>query len=110
MDKVRDARNADHGPGDPEASHGPPGLPCPACGLRFPVSIEALLSDLPIACPACGLALSVHREKSEESLDALRRVREAIQDAEAARAAAMPGSQGRSSTRRRRRSRDPQEG
>jgi predicted nucleic acid-binding Zn-ribbon protein len=85
-------------------------LPCPSCGLRFPVSIEELLSGQPIACPACGLALRVHREKSEASLEALRRVCDAVKDAEAARAAAMPGSRTRGSTRRRRRSRDLQEG
>jgi hypothetical protein len=110
MENARRARDADRVPGDPDAPSGPPGLPCPSCGLRFPVSIEGLLSDQPITCPACGLALTVHREKSEDSLKALRRVSDGIKDAEAAQAAALPGSRTRGPARRRSRSRGPQEG
>ncbi|MBI5179432.1 MAG: hypothetical protein HZA04_09275 [Nitrospinae bacterium] len=55
-----------------------PGLGCPQCGFRIPISIQMLLSGQPIGCPACHLELRVNREESKETLNALEKVAEAI--------------------------------
>lgn len=50
---------------------GQPGLTCPRCREKFPISIPMLLSGQPIFCPHCLLRLDVDKAKSEQSLKAL---------------------------------------
>jgi hypothetical protein len=50
---------------------GVPGLPCPQCGQRLVVSMEALMSLQPVVC-VCGLTLRVDVERSRETLHDLR--------------------------------------
>lgn len=60
-----------------------PGLDCPRCNFRIIISIEMLLSGDPVVCPNCGLKLSVDQEKSNACLNALRKVNNAVKEAEA---------------------------
>lgn len=64
-----------------QAQHG---LPCPQCSFLIPVTMDMLLKAAfqPIRCPNCGLQLRVDAEKSKESLDDLRKLREGIRAAE----------------------------
>lgn len=55
-----------------------PGINCPQCGHKFPVSIEILLTSQAIYCPACNLKLELNREKSKEALEAMEKVYRAI--------------------------------
>lgn len=48
-----------------------PGLTCPRCLHRIPVSIGMLLSGGPVICSRCFLQLGIDRERSKESLAAL---------------------------------------
>jgi len=64
------------------AAGGSPGITCPRCGLRFPVSIPQLLAADAISCSHCGLRLSVDQEKSGEALELLRRLEQGITPAQ----------------------------
>lgn len=55
-----------------------PGINCPQCGHKFPVSIEILLSLQPIYCPSCNLKLELNKEKSKEALEAMEKMWRAI--------------------------------
>jgi transcription elongation factor Elf1 len=66
----------------------PPGLDCPKCRFRMPVSIQMLLSGQPVVCPSCGLRLTIERERSKACLDELRKVHDAVARVEKARGVA----------------------
>ncbi|SRR6266536_3078364 len=51
-----------------------PGLTCPRCSFRILISISMLLSEKTICCPNCNLELKVDKERSQESLNALRKL------------------------------------
>ena len=58
-----------------------PGLVCPECNFKMPISIDMLLSGSPIECPSCGLKLSVEQEASKPILDRLRKLDGLIKNA-----------------------------
>ena len=62
----------------PNIDHNP-GINCPQCANKFPVSIEILLTSHAIYCPACNLNLELNREKSKEALEAMEKVYRATQ-------------------------------
>jgi hypothetical protein len=64
---------------------GNPGLECPNCKQLIKISIQSLLSGLPIPCPHCGLELSVDKNKSKETLEILSEVQIAIDKIEQAK-------------------------
>jgi hypothetical protein len=51
-----------------------PGLNCPRCATRFPVTIPQLLSGQPIFCPSCKLQLNLDRSKSSQALESLNKL------------------------------------
>ncbi len=59
------------------------GLPCPECGVVIAMTLDRLLSPRPLVCPGCCLEIQINREKSEKSLDAVRKIKDAIQNLEA---------------------------
>lgn len=60
-----------------------PGLDCPECGHRIPVTIHNLLHDKSIICGHCLLELDVDRDKSKPSLEALSRLDQGFSRAQA---------------------------
>ncbi len=56
-----------------------PGVPCPDCNFRIPVTIPMLLMNDAIFCNSCGLKLSIDREQSEEGLKLLQNLNEAVE-------------------------------
>lgn len=59
-----------------------PGLDCPECGFRIMITMTGLLSGEPVVCPACSLLLHIHQEESKECLDEVRKLDEALKEAE----------------------------
>jgi DNA-directed RNA polymerase subunit RPC12/RpoP len=51
-----------------------PGIQCPRCQHRIEVSIPVLLSGMPIYCQNCSLELTINREKSADSIDAMNKL------------------------------------
>ena len=51
-----------------------PGINCPKCAHKFPVTIEQLLASNFIICPSCALRLELNREKSKEALEAMEKL------------------------------------
>lgn len=51
-----------------------PGINCPKCGHKFPVTIEQLLTSESIICPSCALKLELNKEKSKEALEAMEKL------------------------------------
>ena len=60
-----------------------PGLDCPECGHRIPVTIHNLLHDKSIICGHCLLELAVDTDKSKASMDALSRLDQGLNRAQA---------------------------
>jgi hypothetical protein len=52
-----------------------PGIPCPNCQERLVVTLEQILSGVPIAC-RCGLKLRVDESQSQDTLRDLRILRD----------------------------------
>lgn len=67
---------------DPDQPAQTPGLDCPECGARIPVTMEMLLHETAIECGNCGLKLAVDREKSKESLVLLKTLEKDLKKAE----------------------------
>lgn len=59
-----------------------PGLVCPECSFKIPISIDMLLSEGPIICPSCKLNLNVEKEASKPILDRLRKLDNVIKEAQ----------------------------
>jgi len=59
-----------------------PGLDCPQCSYRIPITIPMLLSDAPIVCTSCGLIITVDKEKSRNSLNELKKLDTTINKAQ----------------------------
>lgn len=64
-----------------QANAARPGVPCPECHFRIPVTIPMLLSNATIFCNCCGLKLSVDHEKSKEGLEMLQDLHKAMENA-----------------------------
>ena len=58
------------------------GLPCPECGYVIPMTMELLLTQETFYCTSCGLELTLNRQQSQETLDALARLDEQLAEAE----------------------------
>ena len=69
----------------PPSARYSPGLVCPQCGFRITLSIHDLLEHRPVVCLACGLALHVDRENSKACLDEVRKLNEALEEADKVR-------------------------
>jgi len=70
----------------------PPGIPCPECGATIHFTIEKLLSARPVFCSDCGLKLTLEVQKSQESLEALRRLNDAFEKLERSNHPLDPGN------------------
>ena len=66
------------------ASKGP-GLTCPKCGFHISVSIQMLVNNGVVYCNNCGLKLSVDQESSKKGLDQLRKLNQAMEQAQKAK-------------------------
>ncbi|AFL83176.1 hypothetical protein Belba_0518 [Belliella baltica DSM 15883] len=62
-----------------------PGLKCPECSTRIPISIQTLLTSNGVTCPNCDLELEIDKEKSEGALHALEKLQSGIQKASSIR-------------------------
>lgn len=64
-----------------------PGIQCPneACGHKISVTLQDLLFQKTIKCPHCLLELTMDREKSKETIDAMDKLHTAIKNAETAK-------------------------
>lgn len=60
-----------------------PGMACPQCGFFIDITIEDLLYKGSIICPGCTLELTMNRDSSRESLQALQDLHTAIKNVEA---------------------------
>ena len=60
-----------------------PGLSCPRCEARMPISIPMLLSGEPIYCPDCKLKIEVDRDKSSKTLGSLEKLNSRLNHASA---------------------------
>jgi DNA-directed RNA polymerase subunit RPC12/RpoP len=64
-----------------------PGIRCPnpGCGNIISVSLQDLLFQKNIQCPHCLLILTMDREKSKDTIEAMATLNTAIQNAETAK-------------------------
>lgn len=58
------------------------GLKCPQCGIFIETSIFQLLTEQGLTCPACHLRLNIDHIKSQQAMDALRKVQQAQKNLE----------------------------
>ena len=58
-----------------------PGLNCPKCAFKIPITIPMLLSGQPVYCTNCFLKLEVDQEKSGESISVLQKLQESFDTA-----------------------------
>lgn len=58
------------------------GLHCPECNGFIPLTMDRLLSRQPLYCMDCGLKIEINIEKSAAALEALQKVKNAIDKAE----------------------------
>ena len=73
---------ADKGKEVPYKPQGQPGLVCPQCQNKIPVSILNLLQDSAIMCPYCNLELKIDQQQSQGSLSKLKDFYGKYQEAE----------------------------
>ena len=59
-----------------------PGLACPECGFFIHMTIEDVLYKQGIKCASCGLELTMNRNMSQESLQALQQLDAAMKNLE----------------------------
>lgn len=62
-----------------------PGLTCPECSFHIAVSIQMLLNNGVVYCNNCGLKLSIDQGSSKEGLDQLRKLNNALEQAQKAK-------------------------
>ncbi len=58
-----------------------PGLTCPECNTRIPISINSLLQQAPVICPGCQLILEVDAQQSKGALSALQKLQDGLKAA-----------------------------
>ena len=59
-----------------------PGLDCPQCSHRIPMTIPLLLSGRPFFCQGCGLKIEVDSQKSSYVLDRLQNLQNKLDQAD----------------------------
>ncbi len=57
-----------------------PGLTCPECGFLIELSIPKLLGCDEFICAGCGLVITLDRQSSRESMEALNQLQVAIEN------------------------------
>ena len=57
-----------------------PGVPCPQCKNRIPVSIPILLAHSAIFCNNCGIKLTIDKENSQDGLEQLEKLHKAMEN------------------------------
>lgn len=62
-----------------------PGLQCPKCNNKISISLNDLLFQKDIQCPHCLLKLTMDREKSKETINAMDKLNTAHKNAETAK-------------------------
>lgn len=62
-----------------------PGLNCPECTTRIPISIQILLNSGSVTCPGCSLSLEIDRQQSEGALHALQKLQNGLDAARRSR-------------------------
>jgi len=67
-----------------------PGLVCPMCSYKIPVTIEQLLGGHGLQCPSCQLKLGVPRQENRDVLNALGKVQNAIDEGKRVQQNASP--------------------
>ncbi len=55
-----------------------PGLSCPECGTRIPISFDNLLRQVPVVCQGCQLVLHVDPQQSKGALSALQKLQDGL--------------------------------
>lgn len=63
--------------GQDTASENGSGFKCPDCGGKINITIYEIIKGDDVVCPHCGLVLPIDKTKSNNAIDALRKVREA---------------------------------
>lgn len=59
-----------------------PGLKCPECGTLISVSIEQIISAGSVFCTNCFLELKIDAGKSAASINALKKLKQGLSEAE----------------------------
>lgn len=66
-----------------------PGLKCPECGSIIPISMNQLLQMQTVVCNNCFLTLDIVPEKSKGALEALGKLKDGFDHAEAVKNSAV---------------------
>lgn len=79
----------------PAPSPGPTrrtGIDCPQCRYFIEIAIPDILTRTSIQCKKCGLQLTLHRARSQQSLDALLEIERALEQLDSANPCLPPSA------------------